>query len=76
MSLIPEFVEPQKSSAGKLSLVQYESGQQEGEGRAAKTPTKKRYFIIILKLLFVIILLLFFIIIINVLIIYYLLLFI
>ena len=51
MSLIPEFVEPQKSSAGKLSLVQYESGQQEGEGRAAKTP-KKRYFI--LKLLFVI----------------------
>ena len=42
MSLIPEFVEPQKSSAGKLSLVQYESGQQEGEGRAAKTP-KKRY---------------------------------
>ena len=53
MSLIPEFVEPQKSSAGKLSLVQYESGQQEGEGRAAKTPTKKRYFI--LKLLFVII---------------------
>ena len=52
MSLIPEFVEPQKSSAGKLSLVQYESGQQEGEGRAAKTP-KKRYFI--LKLLFVII---------------------
>ena len=40
MSLIPEFVEPQKSSAGKLSLVQYESGQQEGEGRAAKTQKK------------------------------------
>ena len=57
MSLIPEFVEPQKSSAGKLSLVQYESGQQEGEGRAAKTP-KKRYFI--LKLLFVIIIILLF----------------
>ena len=48
MSLIPEFVEPQKSSAGKLSLVQYESGQQEGEGRAAKTPKKKKDIIFIL----------------------------
>ena len=50
LSLIPEFVEPQKSSAGKLSLVQYESGQQEGEGRAAKTP-KKRYFIYIIEII-------------------------
>ena len=47
MSLIPEFVEPQKSSAGKLSLVQYESGQQEGEGRAAKTQKKDILYIII-----------------------------
>ena len=46
MSLIPEFVEPQKSSAGKLSLVQYESGQQEGEGRAAKTQKKDILYII------------------------------